>query len=131
MGIWGEVLERKYSQVLRQRPEVRAIVNSGQRVQQSFKRREGPIPVDAHEGIESVPYASQWVAVKYRWRLSVDKREKRALKRQLNKCSAKQLKVTKPARASIGKGSTGGHDPGTNSTDRRYNYCYNLKAAGL
>jgi hypothetical protein len=79
-------------------------------------------------------YASQWVAVKYRWRLSVDKPEKRALKRQLNNCSAKQVKVVKPARAHIKKGSGGGgggQAPGSGGTDRRYDYCYQAKDAGL
>ena len=44
------------------------------------------------------PYAQRWVAIKYRWRLSVDSAEKSRLKQLLaGSCGAKQISV--PARA--------------------------------
>lgn len=46
-------------------------------------------------------YATQWVAVKYRWQLAVDRREKRELSSLLRgACGARRLSL--PARASVG-----------------------------
>jgi hypothetical protein len=46
-------------------------------------------------------YLARWVAIKYRWRLSVDRGEKRAIVSNWKKCPKGQLKVTKIARARV------------------------------
>lgn len=50
-------------------------------------------------------YLREWVAVKTRWSLSVDKPEKKALRKQAKTCKNPVIKVTK---AKIGKGNKGG-----------------------
>lgn len=45
-------------------------------------------------------YAKEWVAVKWRWKLSVDSTEKKALTRTLANCGTK-VNVARPARANV------------------------------
>lgn len=70
-------------------------------------------------------YLRQWVAVKTRWRLRVDRTEKRALRRQASGCKNTMIRV-RPAvvRLSSTSGSGGG------GKDPRFDYCYQAKAAG-
>lgn len=73
-------------------------------------------------------YLEEWVAVKIRWSLKVDKAEKSALKRLGAKCDDARITVSK---ASIKTGSSGGSAPaGGGGTDPRFSYCYEAKAAG-
>jgi hypothetical protein len=53
-------------------------------------------------------YVTEWVAVKIRWSLKVDRAEKRALTRQANGCTNTTITVT---RARIVKGTGGGPAP--------------------
>lgn len=48
-------------------------------------------------------YVVNWIAVKYRWRLSADRAERRALRTELGKCSRKATRLPLPPRASITK----------------------------
>lgn len=48
-------------------------------------------------------YVSEWVGVKYRWSLSIDKKEKKAINKVLNKCKKADRLVDKPVRAKIVK----------------------------
>lgn len=67
-------------------------------------------------------YVRQWVAVKTRWRLTVDRPERRVLRGLAGECRNVEVSVL---RAAIElKGATGG------GLDPRYDYCYQAKAAG-
>lgn len=75
-------------------------------------------------------YVREWVAVKIRWSLKVDRAEKRALRRRASHCANRVLRVRK---AAVGthrttSGSTGGTTGGT--TDPRFDYCYQAIAHG-
>src|SRR5690606_5398782 len=48
-------------------------------------------------------YVAEWVAVKVRWGLSVDKAEKKKINRTLKGCSKAERKVAKPSKAKISK----------------------------
>ena len=51
-------------------------------------------------------YAAGWTAVKYRWNLSVDAKEKKKLAAVLTGCSAAQRAVPAPTKASVKKATT-------------------------
>jgi hypothetical protein len=74
-------------------------------------------------------YVRQWVAVKIRWNLNVNRSEKRALTQRGSHCANSLIKVRK---AAIHTGSSGGTSGGgsTGTTDPRYDYCYEAKDAG-
>lgn len=73
-------------------------------------------------------YVTHWVAVKYRWRLSINAAEKTKLASVLTgTCGAKALTVPKRASVAVATTST---RPVTSGTDPRYNYCYEVIAAG-
>jgi hypothetical protein len=77
-------------------------------------------------------YSKQWVAVKWRWHLSVSAAERRFLAAELATCG--WPRVPKPSRPTITTGSTGGGGTGGGgggTTDHRYPYCYDVVAAGL
>jgi hypothetical protein len=71
-------------------------------------------------------YLRQWVAVKIRWSLPVNRAEKRALRNRASRCANRVVRVRKAAigtrRAGTG-GSTGGTGS-TGTTDPRFEYCY-------
>ena len=79
-------------------------------------------------------YVTEWTAVKLRWHLSVDRREKRALTRLAADCSGKQVRVVTAVvvrGGSSGGGGTGGDGTGGGGgTDPRFSYCYQAIAAG-
>jgi hypothetical protein len=77
-------------------------------------------------------YLARWVAVKYRWRLSVDRREVRALKGSMRSCSKAALRVNKLKRAKIStRPSSGGGSGGSGGKlDPRFPTCTAAKAAG-
>lgn len=79
-------------------------------------------------------YVKQWVAVKWRWKLTVNAAERRYLAAELKSCG--WPRVPKPSQPTIstGSGSGGGGDGGGGGgggTDPRYPYCYDVVAAGL
>ena len=83
-------------------------------------------------------YVATWVAIKWRWRLTIDPLEKGALTLGLTGCGA-AAKVLQPTRAAITTGpvvpvASGGSTTaaGNNGVvDPRYPYCSNAIAAGL
>lgn len=77
-------------------------------------------------------YVRNWVAVKYRWHLSVDKAEKAALTKDLKACSSSARLVTKPALAKIVKASTSttSNPPSSGGLDPQFGTCTEAKAAG-
>ena len=82
-------------------------------------------------------YVSRWIAVKYRWHLTVDSSEKSQLQTELASCSS-GLQVSLPARinsvteppAGSGGSSGGGSSGGSGANDPRYSTCTAAKAAG-
>jgi len=76
-------------------------------------------------------YTARYVAVKWRWSLTIDRAEKRAIKRVFADCSRKKLRVAKPAKATVKPGSGGGGDGDEGGggggddreTDPRFNTC--------
>lgn len=81
-------------------------------------------------------YAKSWVAVKFRWRLSVDSAEKRTLTQILRNCSGK---ITVPSRATItvgtsskpsNTGSSANSGGSSGGTDPRFGTCGEAIAAG-
>ena len=83
-------------------------------------------------------YVATWVAIKWRWRLTIDRLEKGALTLGLTGCGA-AAKVLRPTRAAITTGpvvpvASGGATTaagGNGELDPRYSYCTGAIAAGL
>src|SRR5690606_18654861 len=48
-------------------------------------------------------YVAEWVGVKFRWGLAIDKREKKSIRNTLSDCSKSERLVPKPTRAKVGK----------------------------
>lgn len=83
-------------------------------------------------------YVSTWIAVKWRWRLTVDPAEKTALRLGITGCGT-AARVLRPSRATIATGPPTAASSGTTATgattggglDQRYPYCSDAIAAGL
>jgi hypothetical protein len=73
-------------------------------------------------------YVREYVAVKTRWRLTVDRPEKRALLRVSRDCRNVVVRV-RHAKVVTG-GGTGGTSTNNDGTDPRFEYCYQAKEAG-
>jgi hypothetical protein len=76
-------------------------------------------------------YATTWIAVKYRWRLSVDRAERSALKVLITSCGDPVISL--PPRASVTRGPGGNNDGGGGSggaVDPRFPTCTAAIAAG-
>ena len=77
-------------------------------------------------------YVRQWVAVKIRWQLTVDRREKRVLTRRASDCRNAVLRVrTAPVRTRKTGGGGGGGGTGSGGTDPRFEYCTDAIAHGF
>ncbi|MFY0407181.1 excalibur calcium-binding domain-containing protein [Solicola sp. PLA-1-18] len=73
-------------------------------------------------------YVKDWVAVKLRWRLTVDRAEKRAIRKVARGCSNTVITYKK---ATVRKKKTGsGSGGGTSGTDPRFDTCGDANAAG-
>jgi hypothetical protein len=73
-------------------------------------------------------YVSRWVAVKWRWSLSVDKAEKAALTKALKACGS--TRVTQPSRAKVSLVPKPKPTPPP-PNDKRYDSCKDATATGL
>ncbi|MEN9752238.1 MAG: hypothetical protein RLZZ600_1285 [Actinomycetota bacterium] len=74
-------------------------------------------------------YVSRWIAVKYRWHLTVDSSEKSQLRSVLASCSS-GLQVILPARINSVTEPPAGSGGGSGANDPRYSTCTAAKAAG-
>jgi hypothetical protein len=79
-------------------------------------------------------YVAQWVAVKIRWSLRVDRAEKRALKNLGDNCQNVKITVAKAkvvtGSGGSGSGGSGSGGSGGSGLDPRFPYCTDAKAAG-
>lgn len=84
-------------------------------------------------------YIGDWIAVKYRWGLTIDPTEKRDLETKVKSCGSRTHTI-KPALAvrhfgtdagNSGSGSNSGGTGGSAKTDPRYSSCAKAKAAGF
>lgn len=73
-------------------------------------------------------YVANWTAVKYRWRLTVDSREKRTLSQRFSRCPKSSLRLPTIKRAQVPASQGGGGNPG--KTDPRFATCTAAIAAG-
>jgi len=74
-------------------------------------------------------YIASWVAVKWRWGLSVDSSERRGLVRSLTACGRSAL-ISRPAKATVRTTSPTPTPPPSTGTDPRFATCSAAKAAG-
>lgn len=126
---WDSDTRQRFANDLGYLPSLVAVTASSNR---SKSDRD---PADWLPQRERCSYARSWVGVKFRWRLSVDSNEKRALTQILQGCRGK---MTVPARAAIGIGSNSSSNPDTPSkpsqldttTDPRFSTCGEAIAAG-
>lgn len=72
-------------------------------------------------------YLARWTAVKYRWQLTVDDREKQAILERFETCPPKSLRLPAIKRASV-PGSQGGGD--SDNDDPRFETCTDATEAG-
>lgn len=72
-------------------------------------------------------YVREYVAVKSRWRLAVDRTEKRAILRVARDCKNVMVRVR---HARVVTRSTSGGGGSSGGTDPRFDYCYQAKDAG-
>lgn len=82
-------------------------------------------------------YVGTWIAVKYRWQLSIDPTERQVLKRYVAQCG-KKANVPVPRRATVmlkrkvkRRPASGGPGHPAGSNDRRYSTCAEAIAHGL
>jgi hypothetical protein len=77
-------------------------------------------------------YVGWWLAVKTRWRLSVDREEKRFLRTKIAECGDRTIVTPRPAKVALRKagGSGGSVGPRSGGTDPRFSWCYEAIAAG-
>jgi hypothetical protein len=83
-------------------------------------------------------YVGRWIAVKYRWSLTIDSNEKKVLASKLSSCGSKS-KVAVPAKAKIVKGvaptaapspSSSTPSSGTGANDPKFSSCAEAKRNG-
>mgnify|MGYP001164634019 CR=1 FL=1 len=72
-------------------------------------------------------YLARWTAVKYRWRLTVDARERRVIQRRFEDCPQSSLRLPTIVRARVPAGQGGG---GGGGTDPRFDTCTEAIDAG-
>lgn len=78
-------------------------------------------------------YATTWIAVKYRWRLSIDPRERQALRVIVQGCGDSTMKLPPRGKGTGpggGGGNNGGGGSGGNGDDPRFPTCSAAIAAG-
>lgn len=108
--------------------DARTLVAVTDNVNQSKGDRD---PADWLPRYGKCTYVAQWVAVKIRWSLRVDRTEKSALTKLAADCDNQKITVTKAKIVIAGSSSGGGGGSGSgsgNTTDPRYPYCKDLPA---
>jgi Excalibur calcium-binding domain/Protein of unknown function (DUF1524) len=73
-------------------------------------------------------YVTSWVAVKWRWKLSVNSAERAYAKKKLTACH--WPRIAKPARATVHTGSSAGGGGSSSGNDPRYSTCAEARSHG-
>jgi hypothetical protein len=121
---WNADTRTRYANDLR---DSRTLVAVTDNVNQSKSDRD---PAEWMPTYGKCRYLREWTAVKMRWGLTVDQAEKTKLTRLASNCPNPILTVTK-AKIVKASPSTGGDNPtGGGGLDPRFDYCYQVKAAG-
>ncbi|MTB88440.1 hypothetical protein H9L21_01045 [Aeromicrobium senzhongii] len=92
---WNANMRRGFANDLKYRHSLLAVGRSTNRAKSDRD------PADWEPAKGKCQYAARWIAVKYRWNLTVDQVEKNALEHRLETCGKKRTMVEKPAK---GKG---------------------------
>jgi hypothetical protein len=123
---WNAATRRRFANDLRDTRTLVAVTASSNR---SKSDRD---PAEWMPSLGACKYVRQWVAVKLRWRLTVDRAEKRALRSLGAGCRNSTITVRRAVvRTSSGGGaSDGGAGGGGGGLDPRFDYCYQATAAG-
>jgi len=88
-------------------------------------------PAEWMPGRDLCRYVAQWVAVKYRWKLAIDTREKGSIARTMRGCGASLLSVNRFARANVQPAKPPVIGPPPTGLDPRFPSCTAAKAAGF
>lgn len=86
---WNATTRRRYANDL---ADARTLVAVTDNVNQSKSDQD---PAEWLPALNKCRYVRQWVAVKLRWSLTVDRPEKRALRRRVSSCSNAWVRVSK------------------------------------
>lgn len=124
---WNEKARDGFANDLAYIPSLLAVTASSNRSKSDQDPPEWMPPLESYR----CTYLRNWVAIKYRWQLSMDSTEKRFIRRGLNGC---KRAITVPPRASVGA-STGSPQPTPSPTPGgspiRYQNCDAARAAGV
>lgn len=125
---WGSATRERFANDLRDPRSLVAVTASSNR---SKSDRD---PAEWMPPLGRCRYIRQWVAVKIRWSLQVDRAEKRALRRQASGCKDSTIRVRRAVIATGGGGTA--PDAGTpvsddgGQADPRFSTCTEAKAHG-
>jgi Excalibur calcium-binding domain/Protein of unknown function (DUF1524) len=121
---WNANTRMRFANDLRDRRTLVAVTASSNR----SKSDRDPVDWMPRKAV-TCRYVRDWTAVKTRWRLTVNRAEKRALRRAARSCKNVRV-VVRTAKIGTRKASGGGGTTGS-TTDRRFAYCTDVIAAGL
>ena len=120
---WNAATRTRYANDLADRRTLVAVTDN---VNQSKSDRD---PADWMPAYGKCRYIRQWAAIKLRWRLSVDRAERRKLVKVADGCPNVVLRVSRAKVVTSGSSGTAGGGGG-GGLDPRFDYCYQAKAAG-
>lgn len=123
---WNAVTRERYANDLR---DPRTLVA----VSASVNRSKGDQdPAEWLPRLAKCRYLRDWVAVKIRWSLTVDRAEKRALTRRAGHCANQVIRVrtARIGRHTSGGGTAGGGTGGATGLDPRFATCTEAEAHG-
>ncbi len=120
---WNAATRRRYANDLRDARTLVAVTASANR---SKSDRD---PAEWMPALGACKYVRQWVAVKIRWKLTVDRAEKRALQGWGDDCRNSSITVRRAVIRTASGGTSSGGSGGAD-LDPRFDYCYQATAAG-
>ncbi|WP_278235874.1 HNH endonuclease family protein [Isoptericola sp. AK164] len=107
---WTKNTRKRFANDLRYKHSLIAVSASSNRSKGSREPHQWMPPNSSYRCV----YVKQWIAVKWRWKMSVNTKEKRYLNARLDKC--KSVQVLEPTRATVKLRST---STSSGSTDQR------------
>ena len=121
---WNAATRQRFANDLRDPRTLVAVTASSNR---SKSDRD---PSEWMPALGACKYVRQWVAVKIRWKLTVDRAEKRVLQQSGDACSNSTITVRRAVVRTASGGTSGGGTGGGDGLDPRFDYCYQATAAG-